>query len=301
MSNTIDMRKSSHNESVQKMSSDMFKKGLDKGEIFKRILVRYSVDKKLGGSLKEWSWFLAYRDDHESFCFCSHRDILIHFYIFNRFNGNILRVGSECVNPFIDTKTLGKFKRTKTSFSIYRCPICRDSGTPFSKTHPVCQDCCSYSDPKKEVTEVDVEYEPDVDLVHISDSEDEKSEEDEDEDENESDNDLFETSAKSSHRRKPTCSSSSRVFPSPADIHQKFEDPFVSLSSSSDEAGLSFDAWGNSYRPAKRTERNFSSSKSIKKIPRIIRDTSSDSDDFDTFLKGIEIRINIPRRQPQKY
>jgi len=174
MAAKLDMRRKNHSDIIAVLGKKYLDKGLDKGQIFEKMITRHSAKKDFEDAVDEWSWFMVFRDDTETFCVCSHQKIVFQFLIWNRYTGNILRLGSECINPFIDKATLGKIRRQRDDFAIYRCPICRQSGHPFSKHHPVCQVCCTYEDPATEVAEIDFEDTDDQALARVADSDDDE-------------------------------------------------------------------------------------------------------------------------------
>lgn len=122
MSSRIDMRIPSHNQRVESEIRSLRNQDYDKGEIFEMMLRKYSNEKDIDDAVDEWSWFCVYRDQkrapHPS-CICSHglhknasikpsTSIVIQFLLWNRFNHNVIRVGSECVKDFINAKLLTK-------------------------------------------------------------------------------------------------------------------------------------------------------------------------------------------------
>lgn len=280
LKHTIDMRKRSHNLFIQNLGQRYYDQGLDKGEIFEKIILQYSIKQNFNEAVTEWSWFHVFRNDKETFCACSHKKIVIQFLIWNRFNGNILRVGSECISPFIDSTTLGKIKRERDDFSVYRCPLCRESGFPFS-THPVCQECCIYDDPPLEVADIDFESEPAFIPGAVSDSEVESSEDEPA---------TSSTRPQRQCRRTPVISDSSSEEEDIRDDSQLYT---PSSSSESDDDELT----PPPPRPSRRSYRqtpiiqNLPSSSSERKPSRptkVIADPSSEEDEFDEFLRKME-------------
>ena len=230
LKHTIDMRKRSHNLFIQNLGQRYYDQGLDKGEIFEKIILQYSIKQDFNEAVTEWSWFHVFRNDKETFCACSHKKIVIQFLIWNRFNGNILRVGSECISPFIDSTTLGKIKRERDDFSVYRCPLCRQEGFPHSKTHPVCQECCLYDDPPLEVADIDFESEPAFIPGAVSDSEAESSE-DEPAASSSSESEEDELTPPPTRRRHPT-----KVIADPSSEEDEFDEFLRKLESSSESS-----------------------------------------------------------------
>lgn len=177
MSARIDMRKPSHNQYIESEICRLRDQGYDKGEIFEKLLCKYSDEKLIDDAVEEWSWFCVYRDQKRAprpSCICGHgvhrnkttvikplASIVIQFLLWNRFNHNVIRVGSECVKDFIDARVLTKIKRQTEPFSIYRCPTCGCRGVPQSATILSCQNCDNDEEPDSdiEIDEIDFDYE----------------------------------------------------------------------------------------------------------------------------------------------
>jgi uracil-DNA glycosylase len=154
----------------------------DKSEKFLCILNYYSVNMNNIPSIDEWEVYD--RDDPDnndaSFCICS-QPITNKYYIRNKFNNNILRVGSECVKK-IDNKDIREQieckihaqtykndkrncedKRMCRSCGIYKidistnhqqCEICRKTNMPINNNYvhilnKKCQKCYKKTIPKE--------------------------------------------------------------------------------------------------------------------------------------------------------
>lgn len=97
---TIDMLSFNEDEKIISIWNKTKKKS--KPELLKAVLFTYSEDKS-DDNFNEWSTYRVKTDeddDEETFCCCSHT---IHdlYFIKNKVNDNVLRVGSECIHKFL--------------------------------------------------------------------------------------------------------------------------------------------------------------------------------------------------------
>ena len=95
-------------------------------------------------------WDVISVEEKESFCICSKNPILHSFYIKNMINGNILRIGSECIRKFSNTKMdhdsailLKQITYNPENSSTKRrfCPGCKKNNIMPSSEFQICKPC----------------------------------------------------------------------------------------------------------------------------------------------------------------
>lgn len=129
---SIDMLNQDHDYKVariwEKTNGNMSKK-------FKAVLLHYSVEKEdIKIAKDEWSEHKVI-ETVDSFCICSH-DIVIRYFYINRKNGNILRIGSECILKFMNEEASKDVKILKSQ---------RRYEKNGNGSHRMCFECNRYS------------------------------------------------------------------------------------------------------------------------------------------------------------
>lgn len=104
-------------------------------EKFEAVLLHYSVEKKdIEIAKLEWSEYKTI-ESIDSFCICSQK-IELRYYVINRHNKNILRIGSECIIKFLNEE-VGKDIKMLKSHRRYE--------KHGDGSHRMCNECNRYS------------------------------------------------------------------------------------------------------------------------------------------------------------
>jgi len=89
------------------------------GSKFKDVLLEFSEDKQdFVLAVKEWVHLkIGEKNDENGYCICS-KKITIEHYVKNKHNGNILKIGSECIDKFLtdDTKIDSKLLKAQLNY-----------------------------------------------------------------------------------------------------------------------------------------------------------------------------------------
>jgi len=139
MEQTIDMQNSIYDSVVMELWEQFGVKSLP--ERFLLVLTTYSVSKLLADAITEWSmYYVSDSQQVSSFCICSHT-ISSEYFVRNEHNGNILRIGSECINKFMNDET-------KQEADVLRRQLnYKKAGNDI---HRMCANCHRHSIPKEE-------------------------------------------------------------------------------------------------------------------------------------------------------
>ena len=116
---------------------------------FMSVLIYFSHSKDFNMAKSEWISITKYSSIPNAFCICSHK--LEHaFFITNKINGNILRVGQECINKFLSgemgtqaNEVQRRLKSTEDPTKRRWCGGCkRNNILPTDpQTNTVCKKC----------------------------------------------------------------------------------------------------------------------------------------------------------------
>jgi hypothetical protein len=102
-------------------------------ERFTAVIMAYSQSKDYEYAINEWSVINVNSSEYTEQCICSHK-IEINNYVRNNINGNVLIIGSECINKFGS----GNMKTNLRIVSNIR---------KYTGTKRMCQRCCKHKIP----------------------------------------------------------------------------------------------------------------------------------------------------------
>lgn len=96
---TIDMQDPTEDSKVESIWCNILSGHMSSR--FKAVLLYYSESDNIEDAINEWNLYkVSDANDVSSICICSH-DIHHEYYVRHQTNGNILRIGSECINKFM--------------------------------------------------------------------------------------------------------------------------------------------------------------------------------------------------------
>jgi hypothetical protein len=134
----IDMSDSDFDESILERIWNKVKGGMK--DKFIAVVLKYSEEKEdVEVAVDEW-YSTKIVTGEESKCICSH-DIEIKNYVKNRYNNNVLRIGSECINKFMGSEVKTDIKVMKSQLQYQKTG---------NGSHRMCSSCKRHSIPIEE-------------------------------------------------------------------------------------------------------------------------------------------------------